>query len=268
MRLVGLAVSLALAACLAGSAAIAATPVATQALAPEEVLVEVGAIGTATTRADLATINVRVRAAAATDEGAAAALRARLQRIVVAARQAGVPVAGIGQTEPDAMPDDVAFDIDANMATDAQTAAGETPPRTAPAPPQRHVTAMVTVNVTDIARVPAVRAALVRAYGDEGTEYGNVSEPVFTLVNADAARRAARAQALASVRADAEAYAAALNLRVARMVRVSERTGIDLIPQLVTGPGALRRVFGPEVNHGPDIVTVLVLGADFVLAPR
>ena len=253
VRLAGLGLSLALAAALPAGPAAAEAPVSAQPLAPGEVLLELGAIGTVTTPADLATIMVRVEAEGESDVAAGAALRTRAQRVVDAARRAGVPAAAIAEGEVNAAPSDQAFDL-ADMSPPALPGATPAPGRTA--------STVIAVRVTDMGRLQAVRAALAEAGG------ADLPSASYALVDNGAARSAARAQALATVRADAEAYATALNMRVARIVRVTERTGVDMLGAMYSGGPTTRRLLGPEHDHGPDIPTVVMVGVDFALAPR
>lgn len=86
-----------------------------------------------------------------------------------------------------------------------------------------------------------------------------------------AATRTATARALAAARADAEVYADALNLRVVRMIRVTERIGPDFLGMMLGARTA--QVMG-ELERwvegaGQDGVPVPVfVGVDFILAPR
>jgi len=250
VRLVALGLALAL-------AAIPAAAPAQAPLAPGEVLLELGAIGTATVPADLATLNVTFGGTGETEAAARADFDARYERIAAAARRAGVPAAAISRR--DAVP--------LQIAMSAIDVPEESPPPGRPAPrPRPHYTyGSVNVRIADMARVDAIRAALVAL---AETEPGN-GAPTYSLTDSRAARQAARAQALAAIRADAEAYAASLGMRVARIVRVTERTGVGLLPQLALGEAAtMRQFFGPGQGRDPDITVFAVVGVDFALAPR
>jgi uncharacterized protein YggE len=250
MRLVALGLALAL------GAAPASLP-AQAPLAPGEVLLELGSIGAATVPADLATLNVSFGGTGATEAAARAAFDARYERIIAAARRAGVPAAAI--TRRDAVP--------IQAAIRAIDVAQESPPGgpATPAAEPYYTYGFVSVRTADMARVDSIRAALVAA---AGTEPGDTA-PRYSLTESRAARQAARAQALTAVRVDAEAYAASLGMRVARIVRVSERTGVGLLPQLVLGEGEMmRQVFGPGQGREPDITVFVVVGVDFALVPR
>lgn len=249
MRLVALGLALAL----------AAVPAAVQAQAPlaqGELLLELGSIGTATVPADLATLTVHIGGRGETEAAAGAEIDARYRRVIAAARQAGVPAAAITEGARSQIADVRTFD------------AMEIPPSegrpAAPPPPSHFASRSAVVRVTDMARVDAIRGALIAA---AETEPSNAM-PVYSLTDSRAARQTARAQALAAVRADAEAYAASLGMRVARIVRVSERTGVGLLPHLLGDPTLPRRLFGPGENRDPNVTVLAVVGVDFALAPR
>lgn len=249
MRLVGLGLALALA------AAPAATqpPGATQPLAAGEVLLELGAIGTATAPADLATLDIAFGGTGATEAAARANVDARFGRIVAAARRAGVPAAAI--TRRDAPP--------LLIAAVAQMPQPQPPGEQAMRAEPYQTYGYASVRITDMARVESIRAALAAVEN----EYGNAA-PTYSLTDSRAARQTARTQALAAVRADAEAYAGALGMRVARIVRVSERTGVGMLPYLLGDPTIPRRLFGPAENQNPNVTVLVVVGVDFALAPR
>lgn len=278
MRLVILGLSLALATGPAASQA----PVALQPLAAGEVLLELGTIGVATVPADLATITVAISGTGETEAAARADLEAKYRRVVAAARQAGVPAAAITQSEPASIMDMRTFDVREEPPPppddEAVNAAAPMPPLSddmavnaaTPMPPplvRPHYTSRsVIVRVTDMARVDTLRTALAAA---ADSETGNASV-VYSLTDSRAARQAARAQALAAVRADADAYATSLSMRVARIVRVSERTGVGLLPLLLGESSLVRQAFGPRPgeSRGRDVSVFVVVGVDFALAPR
>jgi uncharacterized protein YggE len=258
LRLVALGLALAL----------AAAPAAAEPLAPGEVLLELGAIGTATVPADLATIRLTISGSGETEAAARADLETRYRRVAAAARQAGVPAAAITRAEPSQIEDLRTFDVteEPPLPDGAPVEAGATPPTRPPGVPTHFSNSAVIVRVTDLALVPAIRRALDAA---ADTEFSNPT-PVYSLIDSRAARQTARAQALAAVRADAEAYAASLGMRVARIVRVSERTGVGMLPLLLGESSLVRQAFGPRPGEsgGRDVSVFVVVGVDFALAPR
>ena len=65
-------------------------------------------------------------------------------------------------------------------------------------------------------------------------------------------------------------YAAALNMRVLRIVRITERTGMDMTPILMSQAAELPRS-PPDFSQpqtDPDIPALALVGVDFALAPR
>ncbi len=261
MRLVAAALALAVGAALPPPAA---AQVSTAPLALGEVLLETGAVGTSTVPADLATINVAFSGSGQTDAAARADLDARYQRIVAAARGAGIAASAISRNAPDGVADLRTFDVMEEpppLPEGGAATAGVPVPR--PVPPH-YFSGMAVVRVTDMTRMTALRGALDTA---ADSEPGN-ARTVYSLTDSRAARQAARAQALAMARADAESHAASLGMRVARIVRVSERTGFGMLPQLLGDSRLQRGPFGPGENHDPEITVFAVVGVDFALAPR
>ena len=93
--------------------------------------------------------------------------------------------------------------------------------------------------------------------------------PVYALTDDAGPRRQARARALEKARADAEAYAAPLNMRIVRVVRVSERLGLDLFGLFASEMQLLGQMFTPAMMRGgPEVYTIVTVGVDYALAPR
>ena len=92
MRLVIVNLALALAALGAPGMAAAQGPIATQALAPGEVLVEVNAFGTVSTHADMATLVIPIDTRAATEAEARRQAETMADRIAAAVRLVAVGV--------------------------------------------------------------------------------------------------------------------------------------------------------------------------------
>lgn len=245
-----------------------ASPVATQPLAANEVLVELSATGTATSRADLATVGFSFVSRGATEEEARRAHDERVERLRALGRGAGVAASDIEVDEAvslGALPDfslEMAVDPSTDMGPDTGETVEEPPPEE-PAT-SRAVQGRVTFQVRDVARVEAFNQALM----NEGSEEGLVPEIAYTVSDDAPARREARAQAIAAARADADAYASAMGMRVARIVRVSERSGMDLMSMMFTNPAWAQQIEQLGQPQGPDIPVRVVVGVDFALAPR
>jgi uncharacterized protein YggE len=257
VRLVAAALALALTLPLSGAAATQG-PVSAPALAPGEVLLQLNGTGRVTTRADFVTFSVTLSASAATEAEARRDAEAQMARILAAVRGAGVPQADI-VTEQVHVTQEPSMELAADMIANAMEVDISTEPP--PPPPEHRAYASVDVRVRDIARLPA----LTRAAEDAGGAVGPL--PQYALNDPSGPRRAARVQALASARAEAEAYAAALGMRVARVVRVTERLGMDFLSMMMNDR-ELRRRAQEEETQGPDIATSVIVGVDYALAPR
>jgi len=272
MRLVifGLALALAMpaAAGIPGlSLAAAQSPVSTQPLAAGEVLLETNAMGSVTTRADLATLTIPIDATGATDAAARRQAESAADRIAAAAASAGVSASDITR-RPITTGDGAAMAMAmADMARTAQQSAyarrGATPilPET-PGQPSANAHGEIEIRLRDLARLPQLRSAL------EAAGAAAVPEPIYTLSDDRAARSEARAQAIAQARANAESYASALGMRVLRIVRVTERVGVDLLGTMFTEGTRMRRMMSGIEGRSPEINTAVALGMDFAMAPR
>jgi uncharacterized protein YggE len=230
----------------------ASGPVRVQPLAPGELLLELGTVGMATAPADAASMTVTLAAEGATPALARDALQVQERRATEAARGAGAPAASISRrTVP-------TYEL-TEVAMEEEGAVSGTPPR----PVMHRAGTTLTVQVPQIARLEPVRRAL------GAVENARVSDAAYTLTDPGPARRAARAEALARMRAEAELYAGALNMRVLRIVRITERTGSDLFGlALSEGPALMRRGFNPDRQADPDVEVAVMVGVDFALGPR
>jgi uncharacterized protein YggE len=277
MRLVVIALSLVL----AGSAplvagAVAQSPVSMPPLAAGEVLLETSNLGMVSTRADFATMTVTISAGGVTEAAARAATEAKIREARAALRALGVagdavtvhpittsptPPAGFEGADMNmAMAvENAAMAMDEAMTENSTVVAMEEMPQ----PPEASGQARMEILIRNVDRVAAVQQVL----GGHGI-YAFGGPPVYALADAAAPRRQARAQALQKARADAEAYAASLNMRVARILRVTERTGLETLALLASEPSMMMRTFGGGGVNGPDIQTRVVVGVDFALAPR
>ena len=260
MRSIVFALTLALAAS-GPLAAVAQAPVTTQPLAQGEVLVEINALGLVSTRADRATLTLTVSGSGETEARARAEAERNAGEVRALLRGQGVADADISllpvssyTTDVMTMENsvDVADDTNANATGDVPTA------------PTATANAAVEVVFRNVARVPAVQAALAQR------GFFAVQAPVYMLTDDSAARRQARTLAMRNARADAEAYAAAINMRVARVVRVTERLGLDLLGMMVSESQIVANLFSVAAMRttGPDVQTMVTVGVDFALAPR
>ncbi len=269
MRLLIIGLTLALAAS-GPLAATAQAPVMTQPLAPGEVLLEVNALGLVTTRADRATMAFAISASGETDAAARTAIQQAIAEIRAMLRSQGVADADI-RVQPIAIyavetanaVDMNAMVMDAN-AVDAVVNAAEPMENSLAAGPSFSATAQMEVVVRNVDRVAGFQAAL--------TERGIFASAgaVYALNDDSVPRRQARQQAMQRARADAETYAASLNMRVARVVRVSERLGLDLIGMAASESQLVAQIFSPAAMRAgsAQVQTMVVVGVDYALAPR
>jgi len=266
MRLVITGIALALAVpVLAGDAI--AQAVSTAPLAADEVLLELSANGSVTTRADLVTVQVQVNAQAATEDEARRAAEAQVRRVTQIARGAGVAAADVEAGEISAMPmmDMMATEMNAMDMTvntmDMAMTEDSTVTNMATGESTANAAVMVEIRLRNVDRLEA----LTRALDEAGLPV--IPTPSYALADPAGPRRQARANALAVARADAEAYAAALGLRVVRVARVSERVGMDFFSMMMN-ESMLRRSMNGGAQTEPDIETTMIVGVDYVLAPR
>jgi uncharacterized protein YggE len=113
--------------------------------------------------------------------------------------------------------------------------------------------------VRDLAAAERVRGAL-RQVGA-----GQVIGPLYELSDDAEARDAARRAALGRARADAEAYAAAMGMRVARIVRVGARPANDSASAIMIA--AMTRAQRAGLDEAA-VETEVRLAVDVALAPR
>jgi uncharacterized protein YggE len=116
------------------------------------------------------------------------------------------------------------------------------------------------VRLRDLSRAPEIIDALFAAGAN------SVEGPRFSLSQPAPAERLARHAAVAAARAEAETYAEALNMRVARVLRVSERGdfGWEGGESIVVTGSRLRRT---PIEPG-ELRTTIRVWIDYALLPR
>ena len=249
MRLVavGLALALGVAIAAPAPAQVGAAP-----LAPGEVLVQTSTLGRIVSVPDRARLGVLVTGRGPDNEVAQREVRARLTRVNAALAAAGIAPADISGGEIGAGLDYAAMTTDLLIASGAGTTT-EAGAATA--------SAALQVTVRDLERLSALRESLRALDVITGS-------PNYFLADDSAARSAARAQAVAKARAEAESYAEALNMRVVRVARITERIGLEGLNLVVTEAQALSGLFARMWRQQRDVETMVAVGIDFVLAPR
>ncbi len=252
--------------CLLAAAALAALPLPAQAqaqaqatatapLAPGEVLAQVAGIGQVRSRPEIARFRLTVSAHADTAAAARAACAAALQDLRAKLRAAGVPDPAV----PVLPPGNPQLGVVGNEAfgdDDAPNPAGAAA-LLAMARQRKTATIGVQIELTDMTRLAAVRQLLL--------ERDDVAAqpPTLSLHDDTAARHAAVAQAIVRARAEADAYAAALGLHVARVARVFDPLAASEQPQVYA------QVIGlMNGGTGNEVITDARVGMDVVLTPR
>jgi uncharacterized protein YggE len=226
-----------------GSAAPAQVPIAP--LAPNEVLLEVVSTGVAHNRADKITAHVTVSASAATAAEARRQVAAQVDRLSAAARAQGATADDIRIDRPQRV------GFIGNEAYDV--------PDVAPRPEKSTSTVVIGIRLPNPNRFEAMREAL------EAAGAATVADPEFALSDDRAALEQAKADALGKGRAEAEAYARSLGMRVVRLARVSERATSEVLSAQVMQEMMNRLTGG--VSADSDVETKASVGMDFVLGP-
>lgn len=218
-------------------------------LQPGEVLLEVAAQGSARAVPDILTVSIGVEDDGETAAEAMSANAAQANRLIAVVRAAGI------------------------AATDAKTADLRVKPRFASVDGRRDSDEIVGYRATnkleiilrDVTRAPAIIDALFKA---GATDLDDIS---FDFADKRGLQSRARADAVAQARLQAEQYAAALGLKVARIVRVSERSAYsgETSGTYLTGTQTLENLVStlPQVIPGEQALNVRVW-IDFAIAPK
>src|SRR5215217_8506235 len=230
-------------------------PISLPPLAPGEVLLEVSGAGTVKTPATSATFIVSVATEGESEAAARRSADASIRRVIAAARAAGV-APGDYEASPIENSEYPVGDMNAMvMNVFGESEAGSQP--------SNFASATVTIRMRSAAAAPALAPTLTRIDGVAS------ATPEYVLDDDTAARRGARADAIRRARADADAYAATLNMRVARVLRITERSGFDPMTMLFSSGSEMeRRMEGRErAAIDGQIETSAMVGVDFALAP-
>jgi uncharacterized protein YggE len=216
-------------------------------LAPGEVLLQVDAQGEHRARPDVMTITAGVITTGKTAREALAANSALAGRLIDAVRRAGVE------------PRDVRT---AELSVDPQFSEGDRAGNDDRAPRILGYRAAnrLELRLRDLSTASDIVDALFAAGAN------SVHGPVFSLADPKPAQREARRSAVATAREEADTYAEALGMRVARVLRVSERGSFETRDGeniIVTGSRIPRTAVEPgELSTRIDILI------DYALVPR
>lgn len=235
---------------LIAAAALAAAPAAAQdvaiALAPGEVLLKVEAEGEHLGRPDMMTIDAGVVTTGSTAKEALAANARLANRLLEAVRASGVQPRDVQTAQLSVAPQ---FARDSPGSDDSI----------------RRIIGYVARNrlnlrLRDLSKSPDIVNALFEAGANE------VVGPHFAHQNPAPALKAARQDAVAEARAEADTYAEALGMRISRILRVSERQSFENEDNgyiVVTGS----RIPSTPLEPG-EIQTRVRVWIDYALVPR
>ena len=246
MRLAGLTAALALAA-LPAAASSQSVPIA---LNPGEVLLNVRAEGIQRSRPDVMTITAGVVTTGATAQEALAANSQLANRLVDALRAKGIDPRDAKTAELSVEP---RFE---ELTADGRERGENGRPRIVGYVANNRLE----LRLRDLSRAPE----LIDALFSTGANY--VRGPSFSLADPLPAQRLARRAAVAAAREEADTYAEALNMRVARVLRVSERGefGTDGGEQIIVTGSRIRRT---PIEPG-ELSTTITVWIDYALVPR
>ena len=238
-----------LALALIGAAAAATAQNAPLALQPGETLMEVEARGIRPVRPDVMTVSASVVTTGATAREALDANSALARRLIEAVRARGVGARDVRTSSLRVMPT-----LSRREERTAETELRE--PRIIGYTAQNQVA----VRVRELRDASTLLDSLIAAGANR------IEGPRFSLSDDSSARAAARREAVRLARQQAETYADAVGMRVARILRMSERRrsiGNDGDQIIVTGS----LVRGAPIEPG-EIEVAVTLWVDFALAPR
>jgi uncharacterized protein YggE len=244
VRLAGLAAALALA-CLPAGVAAQAVPVA---LNPGEVLLAVEADGEHRSRPDVMTITAGVVTTASSAREALAANSALAARLINVVRSKGIG-------PRDAKTSELSVDPQLEELSESEENRGRTP----------RILGYVATNKLELRLRDLTRAAdIIDALFAAGAN--SVQGPKFSLADPVPAQRLARHAAVATAREEADTYAEALNMRVSRVLRVSERGGFEM------EGGEYIVVTGSRIRRTPiepgELATRITVMIDYAMVPR
>lgn len=227
------------------------TPASRPMLAPGEVPLTVASKGQSIFPADRAVMTLNLRCPGATTAEAQVQVRQVAGSLTNQLLALGIARDDITVDEPVSRVGFVG-----NEAIDEM--AGELP--SAEAKPTRYASLSLKVVINDLSQLPRVKGMLTQknALFRES--------PAYELKNDKVARRVAIADAIGKARTDADAYAAALNMRIARIAGVTDQAAqpsmmgsyAEMIEQMISQKSA---------GNG-KVETTVSVAVDFVLAPR
>lgn len=227
-------------------------------LADGEVLAQVAARGTVRTKPDLATFRVTVTRQGSTNATARSAADATTRELT-----AKLIALGLDRTAVRVLPGGtgrIGFIGNEAYAADGDADAPEVGAALAAAMARQRktVATMLEVQVSDMSKLSAVRTVL------EEQDGAMALPPVLGLRDDNLARRTAIAKGLAEAKQDAAAYAAALGMRVVRIVRVYDQAASASQAQDFAQMISMMNGGGGD----DQVVTEVRIGLDVILGAR
>ncbi len=260
-----------------------ATPMSVQAAKSGEIELHIEA--TAQVPPDRAVVPITISGSGDTEVAARVELRKEEDNLMTALSAKGIDASRIKAEGADAGKDVVtvrASDADAACAGAAAAAATADAQEAAAAAPKKSKAAVREVDFSNCDALTTKTASktllvtlddptkvdLLQALGSSEGYPGARLRPVFTQSDPAAARKKARAEALAKANTEADAYAAALGYRVVRIVRVSNaRPAISMFDMMAFFGNMESRSssFQPSWFGATVVETVAI---DFVMVPK
>lgn len=213
----------------AGTAAAQPSPPASVRLDPGGAILNVTAEGRSRRQPDLATFNAGVVTRGKTAAEALAANARRMDAVIAALKRAGV-------ADRDLQTSTLSLQPQYYYPPQRPISGGASEQPAAPEPPRiigYEARNTVTARVRKIDDVGSIVDALVKAGSNQ------VDGPYFTIENQDAATDEARAQAMAVARQRAELYARSADLKVGRILTITEGGGYFPVQQQVILTGSM-----------------------------
>ncbi len=237
-----------------------------------EILLEVTAIGASSAKIIKVSTTCDMKVTAQSKSEAMAMLNKQQDDLANALRNAGLASAKLDFSAPEILTTDLyspaaaaagAAAAAAMEATDAGTVSTDDA-----AKPFVTYTRRVGISTSLATEMQVVRGLLPQYVCEE--DYRAVRNTIIELANPEAAKTAASKLAVASAQKQAENYAAALNLRVVRLLRISEVSAIREF--LGSESEALLREMRNDRDRQNSVTNELPvsasISADFVLGPK
>lgn len=226
--------------------------VATVSLAPGETLLRVSTTGTVKTQPDQITITAGVVSQGRTTREALAANNTTVARMIGAVRASGIDSADVTTSELGLKP---RFSKPSKDSEDDESFVAK--------PIGYTVTNKVAVRLHDLARAGMLLSALVEAGAN------SIDGPDFAVADPRPVEARARAAAVAEAGTEAQTYADAAHMRIARVLTISDRStqsNSNYSDEMIVVTDR-RKIVAPPIEPG-SINTRATVWVDYALVPR